>query len=124
MGFVAPVDSDEVGGEGLDLACVAEPACVDATRARDRSSELTHHRHGLTVLTKYQHVIVKVVDRCVIEQNGADVMESGDHRGVGEQLLRFLCGRAGCHSQWKWPLLVEAKRVDTVDNDLAGQLSG
>ena len=124
MGFVAPVDSDQVGGKGLDLACVAEPAGVDATHTRDRGSELTHHRHGLAVFTQYQHVIVKVVDRWVIEQDGADVMESGDHRGVGEQLLRFLRCRAGCHSQRKRSLLVEAERVDAVDDDLAGQLSG
>ena len=124
MGLVAPVDSDEVGGECLDLACIAEPPGVDATRTRDRRNELTHHRYGLAVLSQYQHVIVKVVDRWIIEQNGADVMKSGDHRGVGEQLLRFLRCRAGCHSQRKWPLLVEAERVDAVDDDLAGQLCG
>ena len=84
MGLVAPVDSDEVGGECLDLACVAEPPGVDATRTWDRRSELTHHRYGVAVLPQDQHVISKVVDRWVIEKNGTDVMESGDHRGVGE----------------------------------------
>ena len=83
MGLVAPVDGDEVGGECLDLARVAKPAGVDATRTRDRRGELADDRDGVTVLAQDQHVIGKVIDRRVIEKNGTDVMECGDHRGVG-----------------------------------------
>src|SRR4029453_14223949 len=116
MSLVAPVDSDEVGGEGLHLACVAKPPGVDAAHTRNGGSEFTYQRHRVAVLTQHQHVIGKVIDGWIIEKNGADVMESCDHCGVGEQLLRFLSRGAGGHSQREWPSLIEPEWVDAVDD--------
>lgn len=82
MRFVTPVDGDEVGGQRLDLACVAKSAGIDATRTWDRGGQLTHNRDSLPVLAEDQHIICKLVDSRVIEKNGADVMESGDHGGL------------------------------------------
>ena len=83
MGLVAPVDSDEVGGESFHLACVAKPPCVDAARTRDGRSKLTYHRDSVAILTQHEHIICKVLDGWVIEKNGTDVMKGGDHRRVG-----------------------------------------
>ena len=84
MGLVTPVDGDEVGGQRLDLACIAKPSGIDAADTWYRSCQLTHHRDCLAVLAQDQHIVCKVVDRRVIEKNGADVMESGDHCGFRE----------------------------------------
>ena len=72
MGLVAPVDGDEVGGQRFDLARVAEPSGIDATRPRDRAGELTDHRDGFTVLAHDQHVVCEVLDRWVIEEDSTD----------------------------------------------------
>ena len=51
---------------------------------RDRCGELPDHCDGLTVLAQYQHVVCEVLDRWVIEEDSTDVVEGGDHRGLGE----------------------------------------
>jgi hypothetical protein len=49
-------------------------------------------------------------------------VEGGDHRGLREQLLCFLGCGAGWYPQREGSSLVEAKWIDAVDDDLAGQL--
>src|SRR4029453_5671848 len=99
MGLVAPVDSNEIGGESFHLACIAKPPGVDAAGTGDGRGEFTYHRDGVAILTQHQHVIRKVLDGWVIEKNGTEVMEGGDHRGVREKLLGFLSRRASGHAQ-------------------------
>ena len=79
---------------------------------------------GVAVLAEHQDVSVEVVDLRIVEQHGADVVEGRDHRRAGQDLLRLLGRRAGGHRQREGPLLVEAERVDAVDDDLAGELGG
>ena len=84
MGLIAPVDGDEVGGQRLDLACVAESSGIDATRPGDRRDEFTHHRDGFAIFAQYQHVVSEMVNRRIIEEDSTDVVEGGDHRGLRE----------------------------------------
>ena len=95
VGLVAAVDRDQVGGQRLDLAGVAQPAGVDAAGAGDGGGQVADLPDGVAVLAEHQHVPLEVVDLRVVEQHGGDVVERRDHRRVGQDLLRLLGRRAG-----------------------------
>ena len=56
MSLVSPVDGNEVGRQGLDLARIAQPTRIDTARTGDGRYELADHRNGVAVLAKDEHV--------------------------------------------------------------------
>ena len=83
MGLVAPVDGDEVGGQRLDLACVAEPPGIDATRPgiAVASSQTTATASRSSPSTSTSSAKCSTVGS---SRDSTDVVEGGDHRGLGE----------------------------------------
>ena len=55
------------------------------------------------------------------KQHGAEVMEGTDHLTAREHRGSLLGRRPLGHREGEGPLLVEAERVDAVDDDLASE---
>src|SRR5215472_11083963 len=70
VGLVAAVDRDEVGGECLDLAAVAEAAGVDAAEPGDPGRQRLYEVGRLPVVAEDQDVEVDLGDLGVEEEDG------------------------------------------------------
>ncbi len=102
---------------------VAQPTRVDTAHAGDRVGQRLDEVGGLAVVAEHQHVGVDRVDGLVEQQHGTDVVEGTDDPAVRQDRRRLLRGAALLDPQRIGPLLVEAQRVDAVDDHLAGQLT-
>ena len=79
---------------------------------------------ALAVVAENQDVGLDPVDLGILEQARADVVEGADDAGPGEDRGGLLGGGALLDLEGERPLLVEAERVDAVDDDLARELGG
>ena len=122
VGLVAAVDGDEVGGQPLDLVGVAKAPAVHAAHAGDPAGQRLNRVGGLAVVAQDEHVQIDLGDLRVQQQDGRDMVEGGDHAAAGQDLGGLLGGAALLDLEREGALLVEAERVDAVDDDLSGQL--
>jgi len=90
VGLVASVDGDQVGGECFNLTYIAKPTGIDAVRAWYRGGEIADRGDSLAIIAQHEHAIGEVIDSRIVEEYRADVVEGGDDRGLGEDLLCLL----------------------------------
>jgi len=122
--LVAAVDGNQVGGERLDLAAVAQAARVDPAHPGDLGGQGLHHVGGVPVVAEHQDILVDGLDLRIQQQDRRNVMERGHHPAVREYLGGLL-GRAALRDgQRVGAVAVEAQRVHAVHHDLADQFRG
>ena len=122
MGLVAAIDRDQVRREGLDLSAIAKSTRVDAANADYARRKGGDEICGLAIIADHQDIRVDAVDIGVQQQHRRNMVESPNHLALGQDRGGLLSGRALCHRQCECTLLVEAKWVDAVHNDLPGKL--
>jgi glycosyltransferase XagB len=124
VSLVPPVDRDQVGGERLHLAAVAQPAGEDAAHPGYPLGQRLDQVRGVPVVAEHEHVQVDLLDLGVEQQHGGHVMERAHHRAPGEHGGRLLSRAAPGHLQREAAARVEAERVHAVDHDLALERTG
>ena len=103
---------------------VAQPPGVHPAHPRDPADERLHGVRRLPVLAEDEHIGVDLADLAVEEQNGRDVVERRDDGAPGEDRGGLLRRTSIRYDEGERTLLVEAERVDAVDDDFPGERLG
>ena len=124
MGLVPAVHRDQVGGQRLYLAAVAQAAGVNAAHPGYPLGQRLDEVRGVPFVAENQHIEVDLFDLRVEQQHGRHVVERAHHRAAAEHGGRLLSGAALGHRQRVGAAVIKADRVHAVDHDLAVERTG
>ena len=122
MSLVAPIDRDQIRREGLDLSAIAQSTCIDPANSCNAGRKSLHQVGRLTIIPDHQDIGVNAVDVGIQEQHGRNMVKGSNYPTLHQNRGGLLSCRALRHRQCVCTLLVEAKWIDTVNNDLACEL--